>query len=120
MSDTITINGEAQPCRFAFSAIQKFQTESGLAIDQLQNMSLQHIQVLAKHGFNCGRKLIGKPILNDEEVEQILDSDFGAVRKVMAKFQEDMSKLFPSDQSHSEGNEQGKTGEDPTPLPGNS
>lgn len=104
----ITINGEIQPIRFAFSALQKFQLETGLTIDQLQSMQLDHIAKLAKHGFNCARRLLGQEQLTDEQVEKILDSDFESVQKVMAVFQEDMSKLFPAAKSEEAGNIQGK------------
>ena len=109
MSDGININGNHWPCRFGFRALKNFQLETGKELSDLANISFADVSVLAKHGINSGLRAIGQEALDQDAIDDLLDSDPKAFGNIMKKIQADFALLFPEEEkSEDQVNEMGE------------
>lgn len=90
--NSLNINGKEYPFRFSFIAIRKFSKLTGIALEDLGNMSSTHILEILYSGLYGGsRKAKIEWDLHIDDLELWLDDNFDKIESIMEMVSTDLS-----------------------------
>ena len=90
----ITIKGNTYPFRISYRALKASLRETGLSLNEFDNLDLEHIAILSKEAINAGYKFEGKKdVVTLEWVEDQLDEDFAILNQISEAMGEEMRTL---------------------------
>ena len=88
------IQGKDYNVRFSYKALKNFTQKTGLKLQDLGNISFEHIDILLWCGLKSGAEFNKEKFSTTlEEVTEWLDEDLSLMTKVMDAFSEDMAKM---------------------------
>ncbi len=80
---TITINGKKLPFRLSYRALKGALRTTGLTMQGLENLDLEHIGKFAVEAINAGYQFEKKDTtVTLEQVEDLLDEDFSGLSAI--------------------------------------
>jgi len=90
----IKINGIEHDFRFSYKALKLFTKQTGLALDQINTLGLEHMDALMWCGLKSGAEHNKKKFeLTISDCEDLIDNDIALINSVTAALTEDMAKL---------------------------
>lgn len=91
---TITINGSKLPFRLSYRALKSALRTTGLTMQGLGDLDLEHIGKFAVEAVNAGYKFEGKKTtITLDEIEDLLDSDFGGLTAISEAIGKEMEAV---------------------------
>lgn len=102
---TITIGGKKLPFRLSYRALKGYLSDTGLSIQEMDELDFSHLAIFAKNAINSGYKYSKKDeTISLDEVEDLLDDDFNGLGAIGDAIGEEM-KIINGEESESTDNE---------------